>query len=232
VKGLIDELKKHPALYGFLRHGLYARLQSTRRRHIFLQAYRANLWGNALSVSGPGSDLRATHELRAQLPELLKSLQATSILDVPCGDLAWMRHVPLGDVSYIGADIVAPLIERHERDMAGFGEFIRADLLAERLPRVDVVLCRDCLVHLSNREVLLALRNIVGSGAKYLLTTTFPGVRNNIDTVTPYWRAINLEVPPFSFPAPLLLIRDFSDGQVNDRGKHLGVWRCSELVIR
>jgi hypothetical protein len=232
VRSLVAQIKKHPAVYALLRQGIYARLQSARRKQIFLRAYQDNLWGAASSLSGPGSDLRATQDLRAQLPELLKALEATSMLDAPCGDLAWMKQVPLGELSYIGADIVAPMIERHRRELADFGEFLCLDLLSGGLPRADVVFCRDCLVHFSNREIQLAVRNIKASGATYLLTTTFPDVAQNIDTVTPYWRAINLQAPPFDFPAPLRLIRDYSDEQVNDQGKHLAVWRCSDLLVR
>ena len=231
MRSLVAQIKKHPAFYALLRQGIYARVQSARRKQIFLRAYQDNLWGNASSLSGPGSALCATQDLRAQLPGLLQSLEATSMLDAPCGDLAWMRQVPLGGLRYIGADIVAPMIERHRREMADFGEFLCLDLLAGGLPRADVVFCRDCLVHLSNREIQLAVRSIKASGATYLLTTTFPDVAENIDTVTPYWRAINLQAPPFGFPPPLRVIRDYSDEQVNDQGKHLGVWRCSELKV-
>ena len=39
-----------------------------------------------------------------------------SLLDAPCGDFNWMRHVPLGGVSYTGADVVPELIARNRRD--------------------------------------------------------------------------------------------------------------------
>ena len=36
----------------------------------------------------------------------MRELALTLVLDVPCGDFAWMRHVDLGDAAYVGADIV------------------------------------------------------------------------------------------------------------------------------
>ena len=229
MKSLARHLKRYPRLYSFLRQSVYARLRSARRNDIFVKAYRDNLWGNEISLSGPGSDLDATRDIRQHLPSLLQSLEARSMLDIPCGDLAWMKQVPLGPVHYIGADIVAALVDRNRRELEGFGEFLRKDLLVDNLPTADLIFCRDCLVHLSNREVRLAFTNMKKSSSKYLATTTFPRISENIDTVTPYWRAINLEKSPFNLPPPLQLLRDFSDGQVNDDGKHIGVWRCDDL---
>ena len=50
-----------------------------------------------------------------------------------------------------------------------------------------------------------------------------------MDTVTPYWRALNMQLPPFNFPKPIYLIKDFDDSQRDHHGKYLGVWRGEDL---
>ena len=221
---IVNILKKYPAAYRFLRFGLYARLKSASRERIFRDAYQKNLWNDAASVSGPGSNLVATENIRNALPDLLSRLEVTSLLDIPCGDFHWMSSVNLADVSYVGADIVAPLIQKNQELYGNRGKFLVADLVKDPLPRGDMIFCRDCLVHLSFREIELAIRNMAKTDAKFVAVTTFPSHPLNADTVTPYWRALNFETAPFQFPKPKELVRDFSDSQVNDQGKHLGIW--------
>ena len=61
---------------------------------VFAEFYRDNKWGDAESVSGAGSNLAQTEEVRRVLPGLLAELGCRSMLDVPCGDFYWMRLVP------------------------------------------------------------------------------------------------------------------------------------------
>jgi len=59
------------------------------------------------------------------------------------------------------------------------------------------------------------------SGARWLLTTTFPSVEANYDVVSGDFRAINVERPPYDLPAPSRTIDDtFADTIENV----LGVW--------
>jgi len=46
------------------------------------------------------------------------------------------------------------------------------------------------------------LRNIRRSGSAYLLVTTFPDRKENVDIITGNWRPLNMEKPPFNFPRP------------------------------
>jgi len=229
MKRLLRSLKKYPALYEFLRYDIYARIRSITREQLFLKIYEDNYWDGVSSISGPGSSLESTHAVRKALPNLLAKLGACSILDIPCGDFQWMKDVPLGVEQYIGADIVLPLIQNNREVFGERGEFFHLDLLRDRLPSADIIFCRDCLVHLSFREIRLALQNIKIASPKHFITTTFPYHKENADTVTPYWRALNMQLSPFNFPQPIHLIQDFSDAQVNDQGKYLGVWYTDDL---
>ena len=131
---------------------------------------------------------------------------------------------------YIGADIVQELIDLNLRRWDGRSsqKFLKLDLTSDALPRVDLVLCRDGLVHLSGAQVLKALRNIKQSGSKYLLATTFPELLHNLDIVTGDWRPMNLQREPFNLPQPLKLILEGRAGP-DYRDKSLGLWRITDL---
>ena len=101
------------------------------------------------------------------------------------------------------------------------------DVLTESLPKADVVLCRDCLVHFSARNVRRAVANIIRSGSTYLLTTTFPRRHSNRTIVTGDWRPLNLCAAPFNFPQPLQVISEEHPEPYAD--KSLGLWRISDL---
>jgi SAM-dependent methyltransferase len=197
---------------------------------IFTSYYEKNFWGNAESVSGPGSSLDETARVRALLPELCRELGIKTFLDVPCGDFAWMRHVPLEGVHYTGGDIVAPLIaQNQERFGNDRREFIHCDLIAGSLPRVDLVMCRDCLFHLSLDDAQAAIRRIKESGSTYLLATTHPGIEENLPMLTGGYRPVDLQLYPFAFPKPTRLVFERADAGFADTNKALGLWEIARL---
>lgn len=198
------------------------------RRRVFELIYRENLWGDDRSRSGPGSTLEDTAAIRAALPPLLERLGVRSLLDVPCGDFSWMSHVPL-DLEYYGGDIVPELVDEVRRRYGGpRRRFALVDVVRGPLPRVDLVLCRDCLVHLSFADARRALRAVRASGSTYLLTTTFWDRSVNRDIRTGAWRPLDLTLPPFSFGPPLELI-DERCALERWPDKGLGLWRVADL---
>jgi len=194
---------------------------------VFSKIYERNLWNDPESRSGRGSTLQRTVVIRSVLSALLSDVAAQSLLDAPCGDFNWMRYVELGPVKYIGADIVPGLIARNEqRYGCDRREFVVMDITRSAIPRVDVILCRDCFAHLSFRNVLSAVANFKRSNSEYLFATTHTGVREHRDIATGEGRYVNLQLSPFNFPEPLKLV-------VEDPtlGKCLGVWRLSQVRI-
>lgn len=197
---------------------------------IFADIYRGNKWGGTSSVSGPGSDLFQTGVVRNELPAVCRYFAVRAMLDIPCGDFHWMKDVDLKGVDYTGADIVADLIQANSRYEASNVHFRRLNLINDKLPKMDLVFCRDCLVHLSFRDAFVALHNICDSGSTYLLTTTFTTRLHNRDIATGQWRTLNLEVSPFQFPPPLKTINEEcheGDGAFSD--KSLGLWRIADI---
>jgi hypothetical protein len=178
--------------------------------------------------SGIGSTLDATRAVSCALPGLLDSLSVRSMLDIPCGDFTWMNRVDLGSVAYTGADVIESLILSHKTHHGSAQKnFAVLDLVESRLPAVDLIFVRDCLVHLSNRLVMKAVANIKLSQSRYLLTTTFPRHPTNESIVTGNWRPINLCAPPFNFPAPIRLLDEEHPAPYED--KSMGLWRVQDL---
>jgi SAM-dependent methyltransferase len=201
-------------------------------KEIFEKIYQHNGWNNTESVSGSGSTLEETAELRRFLPHVLDAFDVKTMLDIPCGDFHWFSqmwwdsNLPNLDEpgGYIGADIVPELIKANKAKYPGV-DFRVLDMTKDKLPQVDLILARDVLGHFSNRDVRLALANLRRSGSRYLLTTTFPTEETRGDIQTGQWRPINL-ASYFGMPNPSAfwpeINVEFPDGHTSTKG--LGLW--------
>ncbi len=195
--------------------------------------YQANHWSGKDSVSGDGSDLVQTAEIRKELVHILKEFDVHSFLDLPCGDYSWMSTLDLPVDSYIGGDIVRDLVrknrEMHENQKR---KFLVLDIINDPLPEADLLFCRDCFVHLSFADIQKSLANIRRCGTRYLLATTFTGCGRNDDIVTGDWRIINLEIEPFCFQKPIRLINEkCTEGCGTYADKSLGLWDVRSLPV-
>jgi hypothetical protein len=197
----------------------------------FRHALATNHWAGPESPSGPGASLEQTTVIRRALPELLRRLGVQTLLDLPCGDSSWMSTVDLGTTRYIGGDLLPELIAENSRRHARPGrEFRVLDLRSSPLPAVDLVLCRDGLVHLAFADIASAVENLRASGSTWLLTTTFPDQATNEDIRSGDWRPLNLERAPFSWPAPVEVINEeCTEGGGVFRDKSLALWRIAAL---
>lgn len=198
---------------------------------VFTRIYEENFWGSPESVSGTGSTLRVTHRMRQELSALIKRFSITSIADAPCGDYNWMRYVDIGTCRYIGYDIVQELIEHNRSLFGGTRAFKHLNLIDNVIEQVDLIICRDMLVHLTYEQIFTALKNFKKSGSKYILLTTGVTKRPNFDLGSAGgWRKLDFEKAPFNFPRPLALIEE--DLPVEDEpGKYLGLWLLDDIKI-
>jgi SAM-dependent methyltransferase len=192
---------------------------------VFTGIYKRREWSGDESASGPGSGLVRTAWLRVDLVDLLARLGARSVLDAGCGDFHWMKEAALGGTHYIGLDVVRELVEANRAAYtAPAREFRHGDLVRDRLPRVDVIVCRDVLPHLSCRDIRAAIENFNRSGSRWLLTNTFVGRPANPDIETGGWRPLNLQAAPFDLPAPSVII--------DERCEHSGgIWSDKRLAL-
>jgi len=198
---------------------------------VFTDIYKKNAWGDAESLSGPGSNLAQSKIIRAELPGLMREFGARSVMDIPCGDYYWMREIQLDVDRYVGADVVGELVEQNRNNYGNSKtEFVCLDITRDKLPQVDMIICRDLLVHFNYRHIFSSIKNIKKSESKYLLTTTFVGFDKNEDILTGEWRPINLLKAPFNFPDPIKIIDEkYTAGSSR---KCLGLWRIADLPCK
>jgi len=167
----------------------------------FQAIYRKAVWtggDTSIPLSGPGSTLANTEGIRVFIDTELEQFGIASIVDVGCGDLTWVSQtrVPKSNLSYVGVDIVPELIERHGRE-AKWGRFLQLNAVSDPIPSGDLVIIRDCIIHLRIADVERLLTNLLRSTWKYLLISTYRNPVN--DDVLDRWHfhQINLESAPF-----------------------------------
>jgi SAM-dependent methyltransferase len=166
--------------------------------------------------------------LRRKLPDVLQFTEAKEILDAPCGDFNWFRHVELPPgVRYTGADIVPALIEANQKAFGDADTTFRVlDITQGDFPSADLWICRDCIQHLSTKDALAALENFRHSGIPYALMSTHPDCRFNGDMISGGYRQVNLRLPPFSLGEPLIVIDDYEAGAAR---RQMGLWSRDQI---
>jgi hypothetical protein len=189
-------------------------LRQDSRLEIFTKIYKFNYWGSSESVSGSGSTVELTANLRHELPKLFAKFEIGSVYDAPCGDFNWMRTLMKEiNFSYCGADIVPDLIQVNiDKFKSENIEFKFADITSDAFPKVDLWICRDCLFHLSYKDIYSALENYVRSDIPFVLTSTHINTVafENKNILTGGFRLIDLFEKPFCFHfEPLYRIADW-----------------------
>ncbi|MBQ9245768.1 class I SAM-dependent methyltransferase [bacterium] len=191
-------------------------------KDVFNRIYKKNLWFGRQSVSGRGSESTSVENILKTLPKLFKALEIKTIVDIPCGDYYWMNQLGFEFENYIGIDIVEELInENNKKYSNNKTTFICADIIKDKIPKADLILCRDCFIHLSFENILKALQNIKNSDSKYFLTTTYISEKN-LDIYNGGFREINLLLPPFNLKEPVTKIFE-------EDNKYLSLWRVDCL---
>lgn len=198
-------------------------------KHLFTDYYHNNFWGNKESVSGAGSTLEYTENIRREIPGLLEQYKIQKFLDAPCGDYNWFQAMkrPNG-MEYMGGDIVEELIRQNQ---VKFGDdhtrFFFTDVINDVLPQADLWMCRDCLFHFSYEDIFKTLSNFLRSDIKYILTSIHTECTANADIITGGARQLNLELPPFNLCKPILYIDDWIPGYTVRR---MGLWERSMVA--
>jgi len=202
------------------------------RKRAFNWIYEKNHWckDETTPLSGDGSTLKATETLRTILPSILKAINAKTFLDAGCGDFTWMKEMlnNLDIEKYIGIDIVENVIaENNSQYKNQIYEFHCADIVQDAMPKVDLIICRDCFAHLSFEDIKTTIQNFKKSGSTYLLASTVPTVAiNTKDIESGNCRFVNLRAYPFHFPMPVMLFQELSATK-----KWLGIWRLDDIEL-
>ena len=126
---------------------------------------------------GKGSTIEVTEVIREFIEQVIVEYNIKSISDAACGDYTWMSLVDRHGASYIGYDINDVMIKSLDYEDASFEVF---DVTSKVLPKTDLIICRDCLFHLTTDAGIKALKNFKKSGSKYLMSTTFDFINKNV----------------------------------------------------
>lgn len=204
-------------------------------KNIFEKYAQENAWGDVDSLSGGGSNLKQTEVIRQAIPDLIKKYQIKKMVDAPCGDYFWMKEIQITIEqeldNYYGADIAESLILSNQQQFStAKTSFMHLDITSQTPPKVDLIFTRDCLVHLSFANIYKVIRQYKKSKSRYLLTTTFSERTFNKDIQNGDWRTLNLQIAPFFFPKPLMLINEgCTEDNGNYKDKCLGLWEIKSL---
>lgn len=159
------------------------------------------------SYSGWGSHLDATVDVRQWLPEVIERYGVKTMLDAPCGDLNWLQHLDLGEVEYMGYDVEPSIVGANQARFPDKAFRVVNLLTTSRIPKVDLILCRDFLFHIPNDYIAAVLAKFKASQSRYLIATNHPGVDNDRDCPIDgghddlpgyYCASVDLEAEPFN----------------------------------
>ncbi|XP_023324800.1 uncharacterized protein LOC111698647 [Eurytemora carolleeae] len=205
-----------------------------------------NDWKNQIPESpksGFGSTIEVTKNMRKSLETITNQLkkdlgkETIRFLDCPSGDMTWM---PLflrsrTDVIYSGYDLIPANIDMSK---ANFSKepwvFKQFDMMKDRIEdSFDLVLNRHVSIHLGLLDSIQMFYNMMQSGSKYLITTTFPDVTvndplkySNQEVSGRSFHQVNLHLYPFHFPTPICINED-----APAENQHLALWRISDLKV-
>ncbi|WPR77410.1 class I SAM-dependent methyltransferase [Algoriphagus sp. NG3] len=218
--------------YNFFQKERKINMADLNTKEVFSKIYNENSWGSKESVSGPGSNFNQTNVMIGKLDHLFQKYNVTSILDAPCGDFNWMNLVNLEGINYLGIDIVEELVHKNKSKYSyktGV-KFRYGNIISDPLTQVDLILCRDCLVHFSFDDIKKTLNNIKRSGAKYLLTTSFTNRSKNINITTGDWRPLNLAIMPLNLGSPKeIIMEEYMGDEGRFADKSMVLWDIKSI---
>lgn len=182
------------------------------------------------SVCGEGSTIDSAKDIIAQLPNIFSEFKISSLLDIGCGDFNWMRFIDISNIEYEGWDYNKILIDNNNATYPSL-KFLYKDAVESTPDKFDAILCRDVIFHLSFENAIKLINNFKISGSKYLISTSFPDVKVNVDLTDVEknrelgFRKINLSLPPYNMGEPLY---SFVETAPVCGGRIIGVWRISD----
>jgi len=149
------------------------------------------------------------------LPKIIKKYNIKTMLDCPCGDMNYMPKILKNlNVKYTGMDIVDSLIKENKQKYPQY-TFKQTNVINDKLSAYDLILMKDLLNHLSNKDIKKIFNNIKKSNSKYLLLNNYNLKKNSNNPFVraPFWININWKISPWN----LNVIDEFkSDGKDKD----------------
>ena len=167
---------------------------------------------NNESLSGPGSHISNTKEVRKLIDYFIKDYKIKSILDLGCGDWNWFKLINMNDATYEGWDAHPLMIDNNNKKYGSDKVVFKLkDIVTEDYPTVDLIICRDVLFHLDFKYSLKVI-NKIKTKCKYFLSTSFNNCYENTN-INKYcnidnwgFYPINLNKEPFNLNDKNLII--------------------------
>ena len=182
---------------------------------VFTKIYEVGAWGKSNeSTQGffSGSGSHANNLVSPYIEALQKTLssfpQKPNVVDLGCGDFYVGSKIRYLFDSYIACDIVESLIDFNKQKYKDLDvDFRVLDLTKDELPNADIVLIRQVLQHLSNKEISAVIPQISSKYNYLVLTEHLPkdgSFVHNLDkpagpSIRPFFNSgIILTSPPFN----------------------------------
>jgi glycosyltransferase involved in cell wall biosynthesis len=242
IEGDLDWIKKKPLVpLVFSLRQARKQINTKNLKDIFTQVHRENYWGGEDSLSGPGSDVIQTTIIKNKVSDIIATYKIKSIVDAPCGDFLWMKDV-IGSCNdlietFTGFDIVDELIYENNKSYGTLKiKFEVRDLTNSEIPGSDLIVCRDCFIHLSYSNIYSILSNFSRSKSQYLLLSTYTNGRRfntEINDKRVNFRPLNMQKFPFMFPDPVEIINEGCTefcGEYSD--KSLALWELKNIPFQ
>lgn len=173
---------------------------------LFREAYEgAPIWGEEFAgTSGSGSTPANARPYIEFLENFIREHDIHSVVDVGCGDWQFSKLLNWEGIDYLGVDIVASVIKANQEKYGASNiHFFKADGTTVRLPEADLLLCKDVLQHLPNKNIAFFLKTL--SKYKYCLLTNDVDPRTlsskNEDIPAGHYRVLDLTAAPFNLKA-------------------------------
>ena len=160
-------------------------------KDIFDSIYKTSHWGYK---SGPGSDPIAAKKWVDAVNHHLENDEIASVLDVGCGDFRLGSKYNLAGKMYYGIDVSSEVMaDNVNTDNASF---IVGDALKIDLPKADLVLIKDVLQHLPNKEAISLVNRFLNTAKVVLICNDYDSM--NIDIAPGGHRGLDLQKDPYN----------------------------------
>ncbi len=219
----------------------FLRISLMNKNKKFLYIYKSKYWQCITdgSLSGGGSNDISTYNIKKSLSEFIKYNNIKSIIDIPCGDWKWMSEFDLSDLEYFGYDVVDDLILENQRKYKKKNiTFDVKNLVNEKLPKSDLIIIRDLLVHLDHIDIIKCLTNLDDSDFKFIGITNYPKIISHKKRLFgdylrlgDKWRPINFSIYPYNLPSPDFNLSDTNDLSEIDKNKYISIWKKNNFDI-
>jgi SAM-dependent methyltransferase len=166
---------------------------------IFNSIYSEGKWQEGDGPrSGPGSAIANSRPVL----EFLEEANPSSVCDIGCGDLTFMRDYlekKAGQISYTGIDISTEALKIARSPWIPGTVFLIGDVTEPGFEaHADVIVIKDALMHMWNLQLVWALKNLSRCTYNLLITNTDPGVSDERDlNGSAHWAMADLEGPLF-----------------------------------